>query len=227
MTAAAAHPHPSVRPRAPAPAETTTRQRLLQAGAQLFLSQGFAETSLDQVRQAAQASNGSLYHHFPTRSHLARALYLEALADYHAALLPVLDKAPPAAAGVRALVIRHIAWLQRQPQHARVLVTLRDATRIDDRSADWADVNAEAFGRLDAWLRDEVAAGRMHRMDLPTFMALVFAPLIQLTGAWLKSPRPTVPRSLQQQLADAAVRAVATTPAATAPSSTRRSAPPR
>lgn len=185
-----------------------TRHRLLQAGAELFLRQGFEATSLDQVRQAAQASNGSLYHHFATKAHLARALYLQALADYQACVAPALDGDPPAADGVRALVLAHIGWVLAQPVPARVLLELRGATRIDGQPPDWSAANAQAFGRLQAWIASEAAAGRMHDLPLDIWLALVLAPTMQLSEAWLRQPRPQVPRALRERLADAAVCAV-------------------
>lgn len=195
-----------------APPDLSTRDRLLQAGAALFLQQGFEGTSLDQVRQAAQASNGSLYHHFPTKAHLARALYLQALADYQAHVAPALDGEPPAADGVRALVLRHIDWVLRQPLAARVLVELRGATRIDGQPPDWQAVNADAYGRLQRWIAQETAAGRMLDMSLPTWLALVLAPVMQLAEGWLRLPRPQVPTSQRELLAAAAARAVTPPP---------------
>lgn len=192
--------------------DLSTRDRLLQAGAALFLQQGFEATSLDQVRQLAQASNGSLYHHFPSKAHLARALYLQALADYQAHVAPALDGDPPAAEGVRALVTRHIAWLLKQPLAARVLVDLRGATRIDGVAPDWQAVNAQAFGRLQRWIDHETGAGRMLAMPFGTWLALVLAPVMQLAEGWLRLPRPQVPAAQRELLAAAAARAV--TPAA-------------
>lgn len=186
----------------------STRHRLLQCGAELFLRQGFDATSLDQVRVAAGASNGSLYHHFPSKAHLARALYLQALDEYHAFVTPALEGGPSAAAGVRALVSRHIQWVLRNPQAARVLQDLRGATRVDGQAPDWAAVNAQAFGRLKDWIATEVAAGRMLDLPFAVWLALVLAPVMQLSEAWLRDPQPKVPPRLREQLAQAAARAV-------------------
>ena len=64
-----------------------TSEQILAAAQALFLAQGFDATSMEQVRLKAGVSNGSLYHHHPTKAHLARTLYEAALGDYHAALL--------------------------------------------------------------------------------------------------------------------------------------------
>jgi AcrR family transcriptional regulator len=44
---------------------TTTRERILDAGAELFRRQGYTGTGLKQLVAKADAPFGSLYHHFP------------------------------------------------------------------------------------------------------------------------------------------------------------------
>ena len=44
---------------------TKTRERILDAGAELFRRQGYAGTGLKQLVARADAPFGSLYHHFP------------------------------------------------------------------------------------------------------------------------------------------------------------------
>lgn len=189
-----------------------TRQRLLDAGTELFLGQGFDATSLDQVRQHAGASNGSLYHHFPTKAHLARALYLDALAAYHAAMRPALAGNPPAAEGTRALVDRHIRWVVSHPAQARVLSELRGAVRVDGQWPDWTLVNRDAMEALQHWLDVEMAAGRMRAMSLDTWLALVLAPSMKLAEGWLRLARPRVEPAERALLAEAAARAVTLDP---------------
>lgn len=215
---------PPVRPPVRPPdtgAPADSRQRVLDAAAELFLGQGFAATAFDQVRQAAGVSNGSLYHHFSSKAELARALYLQALASYHAAMQPALQAQPAAADGVRALVHQHLVWVQRHPREARVLHRLRDAAGSDGQPPDWAGANAPAFDALRAWIAAEVAAGRMHELPFDAWLALVFSPLLQLGEAWLRRDPVRVPPSLRDALADAAVRAVAVAAPATHPLSTQ------
>jgi AcrR family transcriptional regulator len=185
-----------------------SREQILQAAAALFLSQGFEATSMDQVRQRAGVSNGSLYHHYPTKNHLARALYEAALADFHGALLKAIAADPPAEAGLRGLVAAYIAWVLKQPDRARVLHELRRTTAIAGAEPDWGALNAEAHGRLRAWAEACAARGEMKAMPFGVWIALVFAPLLQLTPAWLRQAKPAVPPRLRALLADAAWAAV-------------------
>jgi AcrR family transcriptional regulator len=181
-----------------------SRDQILQAAAALFLAQGFDATSMDQVRQRAGVSNGSLYHHYPSKNHLARALYEAALADFHAALLKAIAGDPAAERGVRALVAAYLAWVLRHPERARVLHELRRTTAIAGAEPDWGALNAQAHGALRAWAEACMQRGQMKTMPFGVWIALVFAPLLQLTPHWLRQDKPAVPPRLRALLADAA-----------------------
>ena len=181
-----------------------TRQALLRAAASSFLEQGFEATSMEQVRVAAGVSNGSLYHHFPTRNHLARAIYEEALHDYQASLRAALGRALSAEEGVRRLVKRHIAWVLRSPQQARILIELRAFTAIEGSAPDWQLVNAEVFAALKAWIARHVAEGSLRELPFEVWMAMVFAPVMQLTSTWARQERLRVAPSIADALARAA-----------------------
>ena len=189
-------------------AVTSSREQILQAAAALFLAQGFDATSMEQVRQRAGVSNGSLYHHYPTKNHLARALYEAALADFHAVLLKALAGDPAGEEGTRALVAAYIGWVLKRPDEARVLHELRRTTAISGAEPDWGALNAEAHGRLRAWAEACAARGEMKHMSFGVWIALVFAPLLQLTPRWLQQDKPAVPPRLRALLADAAWAAV-------------------
>ena len=59
-----------------------TRERLIEAASELFVRNGYADTSLDAVVERAGVTKGALYHHFADK----RALYLGAYDAAHARL---------------------------------------------------------------------------------------------------------------------------------------------
>jgi AcrR family transcriptional regulator len=181
---------------------------LLAAAVDLFLTQGVDATSMDQVRSAAGASNGSLYHHFPTRNHLARTIYEAALRDYQANLRAALSDKVSAQQGVQSLVKRHIAWVQRSPQHARVLHELRASTAIDGHEPAWEQINAAAYSSIKAWIARHVAEGTLQDLPFEVWMALVFGPVLQLTPRWAQQEGARVPPRVINALAQAAWRSV-------------------
>jgi AcrR family transcriptional regulator len=64
---------------------TDTRERILDATAELFLQRGFAGTGLKAISTAAAAPFGSLYHHFPGGKDELAAASLRRAADGYAA----------------------------------------------------------------------------------------------------------------------------------------------
>jgi len=187
---------------------TPTRSRLLDAAATVFLAHGFAAASMDMVRQEAGVSNGSLYHHFPTKALLADALYAHTLRDFHAALLRPITGRATAQSGVKGLIRAYIAWVEQHPDRARLLHELR---RTGDMTggAEMGAANAEAFGALAQWIDGKVAAGEMRAIPFPVWMALVFAPAMSLTQQWVAQDKPAVPPKVRAALEHGAWMAVA------------------
>lgn len=203
-----------------APATASTRERLLEAAATVFLAHGFTAASMDMVRLEAGVSNGSLYHHFPTKAQLADALYAHILRDFHAALLPPITgrgKAQTAEKGVKGLIRAYIQWVLQHPQSARLLHALRRSGDISGGEgeaegalkAETDAVNANAFAALTAWIAQRVEAGDMRAMPFHLWMALVFSPSMSLTQRWVSQAQPTVTPKVRAALEHAAWAAVA------------------
>lgn len=191
------------------PAEpASTKDKLLKAATRVFLEHGFAVASMDMVRQEAGVSNGSLYHHFPTKALLADALYAHTLRDFHAALLgPIAGKAG-AQAGVKGLIRAYIQWVLQHPDHARLLHALRRSGGVAG-GVEIDGVNADAFGALTAWIEQRVKAGEMRALPFHLWMALVFSPAMSLTQRWVAQPVPAVAPKVRAALEHAAWMAVA------------------
>ena len=187
----------------------STRSKLLHAAAQVFLTHGFTAASMDMVRQQAGVSNGSLYHHFPTKDKLVDALYAYTLRDFHAALLTAIPARASAQAGVKGLIRAYIQWVVTHPERAQLLHELRRSGDMTDASSERNIVNAEAFGALAAWMQARVDAGEMRAMPFTVWMALVFSPAMSLTQHWVAQDKPAVPPKVRAALAHGAWMAVA------------------
>jgi AcrR family transcriptional regulator len=58
-----------------------TRAALLSAGRRLFGENGFRSTSVDDLAREARVTTGALYHHFPTKTALFEAVFMQAHID--------------------------------------------------------------------------------------------------------------------------------------------------
>jgi AcrR family transcriptional regulator len=188
---------------------TPTRARLLEAAAQVFLEHGFSAASMDLVRQHAGVSNGSLYHHFPTKAQLADALYAGTLREFHSVLMqPVLGRAS-AQTAVKALVRAYIDWVVANPGLARLLHELRRSGELAEGPGEWEKANAEGFGRLRDWVERKTEAGELRAMPFAAWMAIVFSPCMALTPRWVMQSPPDVPQKMRAALEYAAWAGVA------------------
>jgi len=85
----------------PAPAGST-KERILDATAALFLRYGYTGTGLKQIVADANAPFGSLYHHFPGgKQELGAAVIHRSGALYGELVMSVFDAAPDILTGVR------------------------------------------------------------------------------------------------------------------------------
>ena len=81
---------------------TDTRERILNASAELFRQQGYNATGVKQIVAAAQAPFGSIYHFFPGGKEELGAATIRLSGALYEQLIPaVLDTAPDLVTGVR------------------------------------------------------------------------------------------------------------------------------
>jgi AcrR family transcriptional regulator len=186
-----------------------TRERLLEAAEQVFLEHGYTGASMEQVRQAAGASNGSLYHHFPTKASLADELYVQTLHDFHAAMLAPIARDVDAETGVKALVRAYVQWVVKNPGRATLLHKLKREGEVTDSSAGISGANLQTFAAMRDWARGKAEAGEMRALPFHLWMPLVFAPSFSLTRQWVSQPTITVPPKTRAALEHAAWMAVA------------------
>lgn len=82
---------------------SSTRERIIEAGAELFRRQGYNATGVKQIVTAAKAPFGSMYHFFPGGKEQLGAEAVRVSGALYELLIPaVLDPAPDPATGVRA-----------------------------------------------------------------------------------------------------------------------------
>lgn len=124
-----------------------TRQRIIETGAELFLRQGYAATTLEQIATQAGVAVQTVYFHFRNkRTILMRAVEILVVGDEEP--VPMIERPPARQAMTEPDPRRAIAlWVENGRQiNERVmpmLRVLRDAAGADpEMAADW-EVNQE------------------------------------------------------------------------------------
>jgi AcrR family transcriptional regulator len=125
-----------------------TRTALIAGGRRLFGEKGFRATSVEDLAREARVTTGALYHHFPTKTALFEAVFVQAHTDMMTA---AAKAAQDASDGVDELARGFDAFLDGvlQPDVQRILILdgpavlgLARFTELDERYAHAAIVHA-------------------------------------------------------------------------------------
>jgi AcrR family transcriptional regulator len=169
------------------------RRRLLDAGLELFGTDGYAATSLTGLCAAAGVSPRHFYELHPGREQLLAELYGEIVDELHLALRTAQQQAPlTVAAQVDSALRAFAGHLADDPRRARVaLVEIVGVSPVLDalrRAAvrRHAAALAEAHARL-------ATAGVVPDSDFDTLAVGLVGAIHELLADWLaKTPRPEV-----------------------------------
>lgn len=184
--------------------KSVRRERILSAALRVFVEQGFAAATIEDVRRLSGASTGSIYHHFGGKEGLAAALYVEGLDAFQQRFLRRLGSARDAEGAVKGLVRHHLRWVERNPDLARFILGRRETEVVAATEEPMRELNrafiAEATELLEPW----VARGRLKRLPLDVLDSILNGPSQEFARHWLAGRTRTPIRSAERALADAA-----------------------
>ena len=146
------------------------RARWIEVGLDLFGRKGFEATSTTALLEAAGASRGALYHHFPSKRALFQVVFERVSKD---AIDRAVKRRIPAQRATARLIDAALAWLEevRRPEVARIL--LEDGPRVlgFERARDLEAGTSLAVMRRG--LEAAVAAGEIRVPDIDLMARLL------------------------------------------------------
>jgi AcrR family transcriptional regulator len=187
-------------------AKATTKERIVEASADLLRRQGYAATGVKQIVEAARAPFGSLYHFFPGGKEELGAAAIRRSGLLYAQLLPaVFDPAPDLATGVRDFFAA-AAYTLRQSDYADACPIATVALEASSTSKPLRRACAEVF---DAWIAAGTDRFVAEGLDQPEARRLVTAMISALEGAFVlcRALRSTEPMEHAGSLVSEVVRA--------------------
>ncbi|MGW4846680.1 TetR/AcrR family transcriptional regulator [Nocardia brasiliensis] len=182
------------------------RDRLLLAAERQFAERGALEATLAQIREAAGASVGALYHHFPDKADLYRQVWAHALADYQRHFWAVVGESADARAGVTAGVREHLRWVAENQYRAQVLLSARPPGVRESES------NREFLRNVASWWRTHAGYGAVRDLPLDLVYALWLGATQEYSRQWLSGAVPASPLDVAGELAEAAWLSLAAIP---------------
>jgi AcrR family transcriptional regulator len=186
---------------------------ILTAALECFAEQGFAATTVDQIRARSGASIGSIYHHFGGKEGIAAELYVDGIRGYQQGVLNALGDHPDAEDAVRALVGHHLRWVERNPHLALFLMNRRETELREATEARVRELNRAFFPGVKAWVQAHVRAGALRPLPPDLLEPLLLGPSQEFSRLWLAGRTRISLARAEQELADATWNAVRAAPA--------------
>lgn len=135
------------------------RTRIMASAMQCFVRQGFADTTVDQIADAADVAQKTFFNYFPSKRHVLREIAQGALAQ----LLGDIESVRKAPGTTRQRLERFFEQLaaraeQAGPMHRELLTELIHVAHEAGTESEQARKLHEAFGAL---IRDGVSSGEL------------------------------------------------------------------
>ena len=178
-----------------------TRAAILDNALAAFSERGYSATSMSDLRRATGASTGSLYHHFPSKEHVAAALWLDTLTAFQAGFVEAVEGGRGARGAVHAGVRFHLRWVEEHPDRARLLGAELEPAVLALVHERLGELNRVFFGRLRSWYETQVERGRVRQLPADVVHALWLGPAQELTRGWLSGRSAVAPRAAADALA--------------------------
>lgn len=173
------------------------RRLILDVGRELFLAQGYADTSMDQVTARSGVSKATLYNHFPSKEKLFEEAVRGRAAEIFDAL-PVLD---PQHTDPEDMLTRYFFTLLQillsEEGSCMCYLLMSEGRRFPENAR---LIYETGFGRglqeMATYLRGLHALGRLHVADPPwaagRLLSIVLPPLQMLCAGFDPPGAPTI-----------------------------------
>lgn len=186
-----------------------TRRAVLDAARSLFGRQGYAQTSVDEIADAARVTKGAVYHHFAGKEALFRAVYAEVEADAQA-------RAIRAGAAEMLAVDRIVAMMNGYLDAALDVeirrITLIDGPAIVGHELDESVAQQPGYLAVRAFLSAAMANGQLMELD-PGVLADLVGGLAWVAGFLIaRAADPDTTRAEVGRAVDAMLRGLAPNP---------------
>lgn len=168
------------------------RQEVLRAALACLIERGYTASTMDDIRRASGASIGSIYHHFGSKEGIAVALHREYWQEWWSVSDQVIRPGRSARAVIRDLVASYLSWVEREPGLVRFMFFLPESLQIRSVArVALREVFAEGQQNIWTWLETQAAKGAIQRLPMDLYHAVIFGPMLEHVGRWLRGVADT------------------------------------
>jgi AcrR family transcriptional regulator len=145
------------------------KKAILEAAWDLFLYNGIAATSMNDIARTCRLAKGTLYLYFSSKDEIAFTLLLRTTENLLAALTAALDPNVSAKRQIERLAIAYYRFFLAQPESFRYMFVVPHEAYsgkvADDIVKRWGDTGKAALGLLDQLLQQGMAKEEFHVAD--------------------------------------------------------------
>jgi len=165
-----------------------TRAAILKKARDLFGSQGFAATTMDQIATGASVAKGAVYHHFPTKEALFEAVFGLVAAHVAEEVLAASRAEKTETDGLAALVAGTRSYFTACSNGPAAQIILRDGPAVLGWER-WRQLDAEHFcGMIPKALAAAMDAGLIARQPVDPLARLLMGAITEAAAACAGRP---------------------------------------
>ncbi len=186
-------------------AAADTRRRVLDAALAGFLEDGYAQTTIADIRSRSEVSNGALFHHFPSKESIADALFVEAISSFHEGLWDLVARKPRSLrSAVRGVIEHQLRWIEEHPDLARFVYMRGHLDWDSEGGSEVVELNRRIAAAIRTWMAPLVSSGEIRPRSMLVISAIVTGPAHAIAQRWLAGQIESAPTAYVDELADAA-----------------------
>lgn len=173
-----------------------------------FLEKGIEATTIEMIRDRAEASVGVIYHHFKNKEGIISALFFVALDDQSQRREEALQQATSLQQGIISIVESYIDWVEQNPDFARFLYAARLNITENNASEELQLRNQQRNQALMAWFQQQQDFAILQKIPHELLLSLVIGATESYCRAWLSNKVKTSPQQYKSVLAQSAWNAL-------------------
>jgi len=181
------------------------RQRILDTALRLFSSRGYFNTSIHDIRKAADVSIGAIYHHFANKEQLAKSLYDDLLGTMARSIGEAIDPRSPCREQCRAVVARMFRMAVDDPQIMQFVLLAKHREFLPEEPP---ICSSRPFVLMRQLLERGMAAGEVRPMDAWVAATAMFGGALRMMGLALDGVLERPLESYLDEVVDCCWRAI-------------------
>ena len=158
------------------------RDKILNTALDLFSKQGYFNTSVHDIRKAANVSTGAIYHHFQNKEALAKSLYESLLAEMDKEIENACLNKIGCLAKSKAIIEKMFALTMEQPRNMQFILLAQHREYLPNEAP---ICSSKPFQTMKQVVVEGIAKGEVRKMDTWVAAASMFGGALRMMNLQL------------------------------------------